>query len=849
MPLFGTIAIWTALAAIVGSIICYLAANAVRARAAAADRLACWGRRAFYLAALGIFCAAATLGTLLVTHRFDVAYVYDHSALGMAPLYWFPSFWSGQEGSFLLWAFWTSVLGIVLAKTSGAAERRVMPIFSMVLVFLATMLIANSPFLPTVDQLGIPITPKDGLGLNPNLENYWMVIHPPTLFLGFSSLAVPFAFALSALFWKDWTGWMRRAVPWGLFGFAVLGLAMMMGGYWAYEMLGWGGFWEWDPVENGPFIPWIGLIAFLHVAQVHRARGGFNRPTLFFALLPFMAAMYESFMTRSGILTDFSVHSFSELGGSASKLLLGALIFVVAAALAALLWRNRELGKRDAGSSSVLDSPATREYGYLIAVVLLTLVALVAAIGMSAPLLTKIGVHLHMAKYSASVSEDYHNKVMFPLAVLLSIGMGIGPYLIWRGRGEIDTKRLVTAYGVAVIGGISFIVLARYLGTGLTGMKLVPQLILFTSALFAIVANLILLVRRLPIFSRRATDDGVPSMASRSAAWTIGGLLSHIGGAVLLLGIVCLVVFARKDLNVQLFKGMSQGVLNGRYAMTYIGQSSNYETDKNNEILFDVKSSNGKEKFVARLPFALRSVEGGGKKLFGHPAIVHHLGGDLYLALKDGPEQFYPNGRYVEKLKLGATQKYGAYTIQFVKFERDMQAAALMQSGQIPARFPVWADLKVTYKGQTTLVKPQSIMLRDTPDVPETPEVKLPGGWLISFQSMNAGSADSSNPNAGAMTEAGSFILRPPGPVIEGFEIDVTTRPMISFVWIGTLILFAGGLIGMRRSIIENRLMPVPDSPESSAPPTRKKPHGPRGGSGAVVTAKPQRPLTTAGRN
>ncbi len=119
------------------------------------------------------------------------------------------------------------------------------------------------------------MTPTEGLGLNPNLENYWMVIHPPTLFLGFAALTVPFAFALAALFWREWDGWLRRALPWGLFGFAILGLAMMMGGYWAYEMLGWGGFWEWDPVENGPFVPWMCLLGFLHAAQIQRVRGGF----------------------------------------------------------------------------------------------------------------------------------------------------------------------------------------------------------------------------------------------------------------------------------------------------------------------------------------------------------------------------------------------------------------------------------------------------------------------------------------------------------------------------------------------------------------------------------------------
>ena len=247
----------------------------------------------------------------------------------MSPLYYFPSFWAGQEGSFLLWGFWISALGVVLACTSGASERRVMPIYGAVLLFLVGMVTLRSPFLPTLDEFGLPATPSEGLGINPNLENYWMVIHPPTLFLGFAALTVPFAFALSALFWRDWDGWLRRALPWGLFGFAILGLAMMMGGYWAYEMLGWGGFWEWDPVENGPFVPWMFLIGFLHAAQIQRVRGGFQRPTLLLALLPFCGALYETFLTRTGILDKFSVHSFSTLGGAANDVLLGALLLAV----------------------------------------------------------------------------------------------------------------------------------------------------------------------------------------------------------------------------------------------------------------------------------------------------------------------------------------------------------------------------------------------------------------------------------------------------------------------------------------------------------------------------------------
>ena len=839
--IFGNIAIWVALLATTASAGAYLAAGRPMQEPARA-RLTRWGRRLFILGALGILGAAATLGALLVTHRFDVAYVYQHSARAMAPLYWFPSFWAGQEGSFLLWAFWTALLGVILVRTAGNAERRVMPIYSVVLLFLVSMLALRSPFVP-LDTQGMP-APTEGLGLNPNLENPWMVIHPPTLFLGFASLAVPFAFAVSALLWRDWDGWLRRALPWGLFGFAVLGLAMMMGGYWAYEMLGWGGFWGWDPVENGPFIPWMALIAFLHASQIARVRGGLGRTTLFFGTLPFVGVLYESFMTRSGVLTDFSVHSFSALGGAANTILLGALLVVVAVSVGLLAWRAREIARRDAGYPGVWEAPQSREYAYTLAVTLLTLCGALAAIGMSAPLLTALAVKLHLAQHTASVNEDYHNRVMFPLAVLVAVGLGIGPHLAWRGRGAVDSRKLLTAYVIAVLGAWGFFMAAHVLGSPLSAMKMVPQLVLFTAALFALVSNIQLLSRAVP---RQDSER-------RTGLWSIGGVLSHIGAVVFLLGVACLVTFVRKQTDVLLVKDTPVSVLGGQYRMTYIGQTGDYQTDRNNALLFAVASQNGREHFTARMPLALRAMEGGDKKMIGHPAIVHHAGGDLYFALKDGPDQFYPRGRFVEKIPLGGNGTFGPYHIQFVRFERDPRAAALAMSGQMPDVFPVSAVLRVTYHGQTTLLRPQHIQyspayLQANPAAPPGAELALPGGWLVAFQNMNAGSADKNNPNAGAMSEAGSFVLRPPGPVLEGFEVDVTTRPMINLVWIGTLLLFAGGLVSMRRRILENREAPIPDLPlpEASAP-TRQSGAARRRAKGRVVGASRPAPTLMAGR-
>ena len=834
MPLFGTYTIWTALAALLVSLACYLAASARRGAADGGAGYVRVGRAAFVMAALSVLAASAILGTLLVTHRFDVKYVYEHSARAMSPLYYFPSFWAGQEGSFLLWGFWISILGVVLAWTSGAAERRVMPIYGAVLLFLVVMVTIRSPFLPTMDEFGLPATPSEGLGLNPNLENYWMVIHPPTLFLGFAALTVPFAFALSALFWKEWNGWLKRALPWGLFGFAILGLAMMMGGYWAYEMLGWGGFWEWDPVENGPFVPWMLLLGFLHAAQIQRVRGGFDRPTLLLALFPFCGAVYETFLTRTGVLDKFSVHSFSTLGGAANDLLLGGLLLAVAVSVGALLWRSKNLPKRE----TTLDDTQSREFGYTMAVVVLTLCATIAALGLSAPLLTGVGVKLHLAEFQGSVREDFHNKALFPIAVLLALGMGLGPHLAWRGRGKADGNKLILSYALSVIAAVAFVVASRFFfPTSLTRGQLIPQLLLFTASIFALISNIALLRRLFP--TKEGTKPASP--------WTIGGTLSHLGAVLMLLGIVSLVVFTRKDPDVLLVQNRPVQVLDGAYSMVYRGQSANYQTDRDNALLFDVASRNGKERFRARLPFAERPLEDGEKKIFGHPAIVRHAASDLYLALKDGPVQFYRTPVYQPKLKLGDVKQVGPYSVEFMRFDNPM-GAVVRETGQMPAVFPVKAVLRVTRDGVTTMVAPQFISYRDKSE-PKSPELKLPGGWLVGFSGMAAGSTDQANSGVMAKNESASLTLREDsGPSAEAFYLEVTTRPLINFVWLGTLLLVTGGLISMRRRILENRLEPIPDLPTPAAPIKKPTVGTARARRNRVPVAKPAPSLSALGK-
>ena len=296
--------------------------------------------RSFYsLHALSVFAIFATLLLMLLKHRFEYQYVWQHSKRDMSMNYILACLWEGQEGSTLLWLFWHSVIGLILMRRAKEWEAPVLTILSLVQVFLSVMLlgiyfgkfhVGSNPFelirlkeenigLPWTqisDYLTNPKTPlyHDGRGLNPLLQNYWMTIHPPTLFLGFSLTTIPFAFAMAGL----WTGklneWQKPALPWAFTGVMVLGTGILMGGAWAYESLSFGGFWAWDPVENASLVPWLVLVGAAHVMLLYRKKGQSLFTTFFLCTMAFLLVVYSTFLTKSGILSDTSVHAFTDDG-------------------------------------------------------------------------------------------------------------------------------------------------------------------------------------------------------------------------------------------------------------------------------------------------------------------------------------------------------------------------------------------------------------------------------------------------------------------------------------------------------------------------------------------------------
>jgi cytochrome c-type biogenesis protein CcmF len=293
-----------------------------------------FARLSFSLHTISVLGIASTLFFMLFNHYYEFSYVWQHSNNSMPMEYIMSCFWEGQEGSFLLWTFWNVVLGNILRKTIDSQwEAPTMAIFSLVQVFLASMLLgiylgdyklgtnpfillrenpdfANLPFISMPNYLA----KLDGRGLNPLLMNYWMTIHPPTLFLGFSSTLPPFAFAVAGLWKKDFTTWQKPALTWTFFSIMILGTGILMGGAWAYEALSFGGFWAWDPVENSSLVPWLIIVAAGHVMIINKNKGGSLFMTHLLSIFSFLMVLYSTFLTRSGILGTSSVHAFTDLG-------------------------------------------------------------------------------------------------------------------------------------------------------------------------------------------------------------------------------------------------------------------------------------------------------------------------------------------------------------------------------------------------------------------------------------------------------------------------------------------------------------------------------------------------------
>lgn len=411
------------------------------------DRLS-WlklARGVFYVQFASLFVVFGLLYYICANHYYEYLYAYKHSSLELEPKYLLACIWEGQEGSFLLWSMWHAILGIPVIMTAKKREALVMTVVNAAQVFLLLMIlgvyvfghrIGNSPFMLTRNELEGAIFSqanyltyiKDGIGLNILLRNYWMVIHPPVLFLGFASTLIPVGFAFSALIEKDWGGWIKPVLPWALFSAAVLGGGIMMGGKWAYESLSFGGYWAWDPVENASLVPWLILIAGLHCMVIYRSTGRALRATFLFTILTYLFVLYSTFLTRTGILGDTSVHSFTE-AGFVMNLLIGLYVLGVNIPMFVLFFKNY----KHIPAIEKEENISSREFWMFIGALVLFLSAIFIIAVTSMPVYNKI-FNTNIA--DPEDREFTYNKVMVLVAIVVGILTGYAQYLKYKNTNR-----------------------------------------------------------------------------------------------------------------------------------------------------------------------------------------------------------------------------------------------------------------------------------------------------------------------------------------------------------------------------------------------------------------------------
>jgi len=365
-----------------------------------------------------LLLASAALVVSFLTHDFGVRYVAEQSSLSMPWYYTAAAFYGGQEGSLLYWSLMLSVFTAIFVFTSRRAPAALVPYIVATLMgiqvfFLLMLTTISSPF------VRLPIAPLDGTGLNPLLMDPGMLVHPPTLLMGYMSFSVPFAFAMAALIAGHLNNdWLRAIRRWTLASWAIQTAGLTLGAWWAYHVLGWGGYWSWDPVENAALLPWLTATAFLHSTMVQERRGMLKVWNLCLVIASFALSIFGTFEVRSGVIS--SVHSFaySDIGGY----FLVFLVIVIAFSSGVFLFRLPKLRPEQE-----FDSVVSREGVFLLNNLLLVGIAFATLWGTIFPLISAA-----FRGQAITVGPPFYTQVISPLLIVLMLAMGIGPLLAWR---------------------------------------------------------------------------------------------------------------------------------------------------------------------------------------------------------------------------------------------------------------------------------------------------------------------------------------------------------------------------------------------------------------------------------
>ncbi len=731
--------------------------------------------RAYRLFTAMAVLASAYLFYLFFAGEYSVAYVYGYSDSSLSWLYVLSAFWGGQEGTYLLWLTLSAFFGFIIIKRGGQYTNWAMVIFTAVNLFFLLLLVKLSPFA----LMSRPVT--DGAGLNPLLQDPWMVIHPPIVFVGYAMSGVPFSIAMAALIINDYSGWVKRAFPWVAVTALMLAAGNILGGYWAYKTLGWGGFWAWDPVENSSFIPWFASLALLHGLIIQRRSGALAKTNILMTAYVFLLVVYGTFLTRSGVLADFSVHSFVDLG--VNGLLVGFMVFYIILTLALFVPRIRYID-----SVPLEYNLFNKEFAAFLGMLLLFVFTAVVLFWTSLPILT---TYFTNEPRAANIST--YNQFAIPFAIIYSLLLAVAPYQTFQGfmPPKWVAKLAVAAissfalgfgvFYVALGADLTFVVLftvvvttivmflqksdlrkqlmapiAAFILAVVIGLLLrvynVMHLLFFATAAMAIVANLVAIFGYFPTRLRIA-----------------GAHIVHLGFGVMIVGILASAAYTT---NAKLVIPRGDNGAAYGYTVSYKGMAHDITFPKN-ELILAVDHGSSTEEARPQLYYSER-MQGFMKK----PFIERRLLYDLYMS----PEQVVEAEKSSDiVLTKDEPRKVDGYTMTFLGYEiGDHSNGTGMR---------VTARIRAEKDGKTEVITPAVETATGSTDPNSVTNVPATLGADTSLI-VNIGQI---------LADQHAVALDIPGLTESGtpekLVLDIAYKPIINLVWLGTTLLLVGGLI------------------------------------------------------
>ncbi|MBS1639656.1 MAG: cytochrome c biogenesis protein CcsA [Bacteroidetes bacterium] len=757
-----------------------------------------YARISFLIETISIFSVFGILYFLVANHYHEYFFAWNHSSRSLQPKYLLACIWEDQSGSFLLWSMWHCVLGWIIIWKQKKWEAPVLTVVNFAQFCLATMLlgiyvfgvrIGNEPFIlwrqhmpdlplfTNPDYLQLPRV-FEGNDLNTLLQNYWMVIHPPILFLGFASTVIPFAFAYAGLANKDHS-WVKTSIPWTGFSAAVLGTGIMMGAAWAYESLSFGGYWAWDPVENASLVPWLTLIAGLHTNLIYKSSGYSLKSTYFFYIISFVLVLYSTFLTRSGVLGDTSVHAFTiddkHVVAFYTQLISFILLFFIPAMW--LFFKNYKTIptiKKEENSYS-------REFWMFIGSMVFFLSAIVIIFKTSTPVFNKVfGTNIAPPEDP----EFAYNQIQIFVAIVIGVLTATTQYLRYKQTPKnVFVKKIIyptvialaISIAISVFGDINF----TKKGIGFLGAI---HIAIF-AAVYAVVAN-----------------AGYIWLVLKGKIKAAGASVAHIGFGLVLVGILIssskkavlswnttgIAMFKQEKNenpaeNITLFKGIATDM--GKYMVTYTKDTFN---EKERKRFYEIHFENKQTKDTFNLYPDIIKNNKGMEGFSANPSSKHYWNKDIFVYISSFQQNKQDDTTHFEnhEIKVGDTVFYSKGFIILNKVDIN---PATKKEKYAPDEAALFLNMEVVAKDGRRYAVAPGIAIKNN-QVREMPDSVISQSLVLKFNKVINGDA--------GKLEVG---VKESSAITDLVTLKVYEFPMINVLWIGIVIMVIGFVMSIRQ--------------------------------------------------